>query len=174
MRAIVLCQIPDSDASTAITADDFALIRVDHDIIHRTAMTVASLHGTAPGFPDLNSAVFGTSDHPFPLAVKGNSSDISRVTLKVEERIRVCRFDIVKLHRVVAGSREESLVGGDGQSVDLRIRMLDCARANSRQSFPEPVNVSISDIRSRGRKRLPDSVIIARFWWQPSALLSSQ
>lgn len=40
---------------------------------------------------------------------------------------------------MVTGSGEESFVGGDTEAIDLRIGVLDRARADARQSLPKPV-----------------------------------
>lgn len=42
---------------------------------------------------------------------------------------------------MVAGGREEALVGRDAESVDLGVGVLDGARTNAREGFPEPVGV---------------------------------
>jgi hypothetical protein len=59
--------------------------------------------------------------------VEGNARDVARVALKCEERIGIRRLDVVQLDRMVAGGGEEALVGGDAQSVDLGVGVLDGA-----------------------------------------------
>jgi hypothetical protein len=48
-----------------------------------------------------------------------------------QERSRIGRADIKELNCVVAGCSEEALVGGDAESIDLRVRMLNSARADT-------------------------------------------
>jgi hypothetical protein len=45
-------------------------------------MVVASLNRSSPRLPDLDSAIFGASYHPFSLAVKGDTSDVTGMALK--------------------------------------------------------------------------------------------
>jgi hypothetical protein len=44
---------------------------------------------------------------------------------------------------VVASCREVALVGGDAQSVDLRVGVLDGSGADAGEGFPEPESMSI-------------------------------
>jgi hypothetical protein len=46
--------------------------------------------------------------------------------------------NVEQLYCVVASSREVALVGGDTQSVDLGIGMLNGSGADSRECLPEP------------------------------------
>jgi hypothetical protein len=55
---------------------------MDHNVIRRAAMVIASLNRSGPRLPDLDRAVFGASHHPFSLAVKGDTSDITGMTLE--------------------------------------------------------------------------------------------
>lgn len=110
MRAVVLCQIPYAHTSSTITADDLALVGVDNNIIDRRAMGIASLNRTTSCLPDLHRAIFRACDHPFALAMKCNTSNIASMTFERKQRVRVCRFDIVKLDAVVAGSSKEPFV----------------------------------------------------------------
>lgn len=45
--------------------------------------------------------------------MKGNACDVSRVALKRQKRVRIRRFDVIELDRVVASGGEKALVGGD-------------------------------------------------------------
>lgn len=81
--------------------------------------------------------------------MKGDASDVGRVAVKGEDRIRVRRLDIVELDRVVACGSEVALVGRDAEAVDLRIGVGDGARADAAESFPEPLRcVSVGSRRS--------------------------
>lgn len=111
MTAVVLGQIPDFDAARAIAADDLALVGMDDHIVGGTAMVVAALDGAGAGLPDLDSAVLRAGHHPLALAVKGDTSDVARVALKGQQRVGIGALDVEQLYGVVAGGREEALVG---------------------------------------------------------------
>lgn len=153
MGAIVLGQVPHANAAAAIAADDFALVGVNHDIVDGAAVVVAALDGAAARLPNLDGAVFGARDHPLALAVERDARDVARVALKGEEGVRVGRLDVEELDRVVAGGREEALVGRDAQAVDLRVRVLDGAGTDARESLPEPVATAVSVRSGQGRSR---------------------
>lgn len=140
--AAVLGEVPDPDAAGAVAADDLALVGVYDDVVGGAAVVVAALDGAAAGLPDLDGAVLGARDHPLALAVEGDAGDVARVALEGEQRVRVGRFDVEELDRVVARGGEEALVGRDAQAVDLRVRVLDRAGADAREGLPEPAEVS--------------------------------
>lgn len=131
MRAIVLAQIPDAYAAAAVTADDLALVRVNDDVVCGRAVVVTSLYGAAPRLPDLDGSVLGARHHPLALAMEGHAGDISRMALEGQQGVGVGGLDIVELDGVVAGSGEEALVGRNAEAVDLRVGVLDGARADA-------------------------------------------
>lgn len=138
MRAAVLCQVPDSDTPTMITADDLALVWVDNHIIDWRVVVVAALNGAGASFPDFHGPILGASNHPFPLAVECNAGDVVGVAFKCQDRVWVRGFDIVELDAVVACGGKKALVRRDTEAVDLGVRMLDSTRAYSGKSLPEP------------------------------------
>lgn len=144
MRTRILRQIPNAHPPRPITADNLALIRMNRHIIHRRPMAITPLNGPRPCFPDLDGAVLGTRHHPFALAVEGYPRDVAGVALKVEEWVRIRRFDVVELHGVVARRGEVALVGGYAEAVDLGVGVLDCAGADSGEGFPETDCVVVS------------------------------
>lgn len=87
MRAVVLGQIPDSHTATAVTADDLTLVRMNDDVVCGEAVVVAALYGSTPRLPNLDSPVFRAGHHPFSLAVEGDASDVSGVTLKGQQGV---------------------------------------------------------------------------------------
>lgn len=113
MRTCVFCQIPHSDGSRSIAADNFTLVGMDHNVVGWRAMIVASLNRTCPSLPNLHGAILRARHHPFSFAMKGNACDVSRVALKRQKRVRIRRFDVIELDRVVASGGEKALVGGD-------------------------------------------------------------
>lgn len=82
--------------------------------------------------------------------MEGDSGDVARVALEGQQRVRVGGLDVVELDGVVARAGEEALVGRDAQAVDLRVRVLDRARAYARESFPEPADGGGTVSRTRG------------------------
>jgi hypothetical protein len=54
--ALVLCEVPDADISTSVAGDQFALVWMDHHVVHRDAMGVISLNVAATGIPDFHSS----------------------------------------------------------------------------------------------------------------------
>lgn len=117
-----------------------------HDIVDSAAVVVAALDGATACFPNLDGAILGACDHPLALAVECDARDVARVALEGQQGVGIGRFDVEELDGMVAGGREEALVGGDTQAVDLRVGMLDCAGADARESLPEPV----LSVRDRG------------------------
>jgi hypothetical protein len=100
-------------------------------------MGIASLDRATPSLPDLDCAIFRACDHPFSLAVECDARHVATVTLKSEEGIWICGFDVVEFDRVMASRSEEALVGRDAEAIDLRIRMLYRSRADAREGFPK-------------------------------------
>jgi len=117
---------------------------VDDYIVDSVAVRVAALNSASASLPDLNRAILRACDHPFALAVERNARDITRVAIEGEEGVWVRGLDVVELDCVVACSGEETLVWRDAEAIDLRIRVLDCARADTRQSLPEPNGVIVT------------------------------
>lgn len=104
---------------------------MDDDVVDWRTMVIASLDRTTASLPDLDCSILRTCDHPFTLAVESDTRYIACVSLECENGDWVGRLDIVELDIVVTGRREESLVGGDAESVDLRFGVLDGSRADS-------------------------------------------
>jgi hypothetical protein len=86
---------------------------VDHHIVDRRAVRVASLDRATARLPDLDCTILGAGDHPLALAVEGYACDVARVALEAEQRVGVGRLDVVELDRVVAGRGQVTLIGGD-------------------------------------------------------------
>ena len=106
MGAFVLAEVPNSNISTAVTGNQLPLIRVDDDVVDGNFVVVIALDASCPCVPDLNSAILGAGDHPFPLAMKGYACDVAGVALEGEDRTRVRRAYVVKLDVEIAGRGE--------------------------------------------------------------------
>jgi hypothetical protein len=137
--AIILSKVPDTNTSATVTANDLALVGVNHDIVDWAAVRVASLNSTSTSLPDLDSAILGACNHPLALTMECDTGDVAGVALKGEKRIRVGRLDIIQFDSMMAGGGEESLVRRDAEAIDLRVGVLDSAGADTRQGFPETV-----------------------------------
>jgi hypothetical protein len=129
VTALVLSEVPDAHVSSAVAANELALVGVDDHIVDWHTVGIVALHVAAPRIPDLDSAVFGRGDKPLRLAVKGHARDVRRVAVEREDGVGVGRLDVVQLDRVVSSSGQIALVGRDAEAVDLGIRMRDRARA---------------------------------------------
>lgn len=57
--------------------------------------------------------ILRTGDHPFTLAMKGHTGDISRVSLKCQDSGWVRGFDVVQLDSMVACGCQEAFVWRD-------------------------------------------------------------
>lgn len=71
--------------------------------------------------------------------MKRNPRDIIRVTFKGHHRVRVGGFDVEEFDIGVARCGEVAFVRGNAQTVDLGVGMLEGARTDSREGFPEPI-----------------------------------
>lgn len=54
--------------------------------------------------------IFRTCDHPFPFAVKCDTSDVACVAFECENGRGICRPDVVELDSVVASSSQEAFI----------------------------------------------------------------
>jgi hypothetical protein len=61
---------------------------------------------------------------------------------------------------VVTSGGKVSLVGGDAEAVDLGVRMLDCARTDTRQSLPESNNKESAYGKLLTEKRIASNLIV--------------
>lgn len=137
MRAVVLAKIPDAHASAAVAADDLALVGVDDNVVDRMAVGVGALHSAGARLPDLNGAILGARNHPLSLAVECDARNVTRVALEDGYGVGIGGLDVEELDGMVAGGGEEALVGGDAEAVDLGVGVLDGARADTGEGFPE-------------------------------------
>lgn len=137
MRAVVLSQIPYSDTSSPIAADDLALVWMDDHVIDWRSMAVTSLNSSTACLPNLDRSIFRACHHPLPLAMESHASDIICMTFESKERVWIGRLDVVELNTMVTGCCKKSLVGRDAESIDLGIGVLNCSRADTRERLPE-------------------------------------
>lgn len=87
--ALILSQIPDTHITSAVAADEFALVWVDDDVIYRYAMAVISLDASGAGVPNFDGAILRARDHPFALTVKCHAGDITGMSIEGENSIRI-------------------------------------------------------------------------------------
>lgn len=66
-----------------------------------------------------------------------NAGNIVAMALEDHDRVRIRRFDVVELDIVATGCGEIAFVRCNAEAIYLRFGMLDCARADARESFPE-------------------------------------
>lgn len=167
MATVISREIPHAHAARAIAANNLALVRVDDDVVDGATVVVAALDGAAARLPNLDGAVLGARHHPLALAVERDARDVARVALKRQQRVGVGRLDVKELDGVVAGGGEVALVGRDAEPVHLRVWVLDRARADAREGFPESV---FSALPRRGGGAFMSARVL-RFAWLLSAPL---
>jgi len=148
MGAVILGKVPNSNAASTITSNNLALVWMNDNISNGCAVRIASLDRTTPGLPDLDSPILRTCDHPFPLTMECDTCNVASMTFESKERVWVGGLDIVELDGMVASGGKKALVRGYAKTVDLRVRVLDCSRANTGKGLPEAK-------RSRELARLP-------------------
>lgn len=130
MSALVLSEIPDSDTSTAVAADQLSLVRVDDYIIDWTSMRVIPLYGSGPCIPDLDCSILRACYHPFAFQMKRDACDISMMAFEYHTRTGRARSYIVELYVFVSSCGKEAFVGRNAEAVNLRLGMLNGAGAN--------------------------------------------
>lgn len=125
MSADILRQVPESDATAAVAADNLSLIGVDYDIIHGRAVVVAALDGTSPCIPNLNGPILRTCHHPLSFTMERNPCNIASVAFEGKQRGRVRGANVEELHIEVSSRSKVALVGGDAQAINLGVWVLD-------------------------------------------------
>lgn len=106
-------------------------------------MGVIALDAAGPRVPDLDRAILGAGDHPFPLAMEGHSGNVPGMAVEGEHRAWISGANVVEFDVVVSRCSEITLIGRNAETIDLRVGMLDCARADAGKSFPEPYGMVI-------------------------------
>lgn len=144
VAALVLAQIPDPDIAAPVAANQLALVRMDHHVVHGHAVRVVPLHIAAACVPDLDCAVLGAGHQPLGLDVECDAGDVGRVPVEGQDGVWVGRLDVVELDRVVAGGGEVALVRRDAEAVHLRVGVGDGAGADAAEGFPEPDSMIIA------------------------------
>ncbi|KAI3482051.1 hypothetical protein L1887_55315 [Cichorium endivia] len=123
--------------------------------------------------PDLEQAIFAAGHEPLHVAMPRDARHVALMPL--ERGDGLCRsadigvgtptvggsnargrgYRAVVQSNVRVGRRgEEALVGADGESVDLRVWMLDGARADARPSLPEADGVVVARGDEQHRQRI--------------------
>lgn len=113
VSADAFTQVPNPDNTSAIAANEFALVGVDYNVVDRSFMRVIALQAACTGIPDFNRTVFRAGDHPLPLAVKRDAGDVVRMAVEGHDRIGIGRFDVIQLDIIVAGGCQVPFIGGD-------------------------------------------------------------
>ncbi len=74
-----------------------------------------------------------------------NARDIIRVSFESQKRIGVRGLDVVELYAVMPSCGKKPFIRGDAETVNLRVGMLDCSRANAGKSLPKSGNTTVSE-----------------------------
>lgn len=119
VRALVLAQVPNPHVSSAITADQLALIRMNDHVVDGHSVRIVALHIATPGIPDLYGAVLARCNKPLRLAMKRYTRDVGCMSVEGKDRIRIGGLDIVKLDCMVARGGEVAFIGRYTQAVHL-------------------------------------------------------
>jgi hypothetical protein len=80
---------------------------------------IVSLYCSGSGVPDLHRHIFGACDHPLPLTVECDSSNVIGMALKGHDRVWIGGLDIVESDDMATRSSEEFLVRGYAKAVHL-------------------------------------------------------
>ena len=144
LGALIFAQIPEPYTAAAIASDDFALVWVNYYVVDSNAVVVAPLNGPLFALPHFDESVLRTGHQPFRVAMESDPCDIACVSIKFCDGLRICGADVVELDIVITGSGQHSLVRRDAKAIYLGVRMLNSARANARERFPEANGVIIA------------------------------
>jgi hypothetical protein len=90
MGAVVLSKVPDTNTSSAITADDLALVGMNDYIIDWTSVRIASLNSSTSSLPNLDGTILGACNHPLSFTMKRDTSYVSSMSLEGKKRVGVC------------------------------------------------------------------------------------
>lgn len=172
MGADTLTKIPHAHHTSLISTDELALVWMDDHIVDRGPVHVIALQTARSRIPDLDSAILRTGDHPLAFAVECDTGDIVGVALEGHHRVGVCGLNVVELNIIVTSSREKAFVGGNAETVDLGVGVLNGSRTDAGQRFPEAVSALVSMKCPQGYRieilgaresfGLPDGMVIPR------------
>lgn len=137
MSADALTKIPDADHASAITANQLTLVWVNDNVVDGGAVNIVALQSSSASIPNLHSTVLRACDHPLALAVECDTSDVTCVPFEGHHGVGVGGLNVIELDIVVTAGGKETLIGSDTKAIDLRVRVLDGARADSGQRLPE-------------------------------------
>lgn len=110
MGALVLAEVPNSDVAGAIATDQFALVRMNDDVVDGAPVAVVALDGALVRVPDFHRAVFAASHHPLAFDVEGDAGNVAAVAFEGQDWRRVCRAYVVQLHFFAACCCQQPLV----------------------------------------------------------------
>jgi hypothetical protein len=136
---LVFAEVPYPNITRLVAGNEFALVRVDNDVVDGRAVGVVALDHARSRVPDLDRSVLRGCHHPLSLTMKSHSSDVIGVALELEDGIRVRRLDVVEAHCGVTRRRKKPLVRGDAKPINLRVSMLNCSRADAGKRLPKPI-----------------------------------
>ena len=145
--AEILAKIPNLYTACAVTGDQLPLVWMYYNIVDGTLVIIDSLDASILSMPHLYKAIFRTRHNPLPFTMELHTRNVSGVARESHDRLWIGRLHIEKFYIVIAGCGKKSFIRGDAESIDLRIRMLDCTGADARQSFPESNCVIIASCR---------------------------
>ena len=144
VSAATFGKIPDTDRPAVIAANQFSLIRVDHNVIDRGLVDVVALETPGASIPDFDGAVLGAGHHPLSFAMESHAGDVAAMALEGHGWVGVGGLDVEELDIMASCCGEETLVRGDTETIDLGLRMLDGTGADAGESLPEPIFLVIS------------------------------
>lgn len=84
--AFVFSEVPNPDITPSITSYYLPLIWVDHHVINRDTVIVASLNAPVFRLPYLYPPIFRTSNHPFAFTMESDTGNIPRVPGESHDR----------------------------------------------------------------------------------------
>lgn len=144
VRAFVFAQVPYLHRAVLVARYQLSLVRVDDHLVHGAVVFVVSLDRRAADVPHFDCSVLAGGAHPSVVDLEGDGRDVVRVALERLHGAWVRRPDVVEIDLRVPCRRKVLLIGGDFEPVHLRVAVLDCAGAHTRQGLPKADRMVVS------------------------------